>query len=125
MRTRDTAKRRERLVELALSLPGATHRGGQHGKFSVRDKTFAYYLYDHHGDGRIAVTCKVPPGMHTLLAESDPERFFVPPYLGAKGWVALRLDTAKVDWSEVAELVGGSYRLIAPKRLARQQEVSR
>jgi phosphoribosylglycinamide formyltransferase-1 len=125
MRTRDAAKRREKLVALCTALPEAEYRGGQHGRFSVRGKTFAYYLFDHHGDGKIAVTCKVPPGMHALLAAADPERFFVPPYLGPKGWIALRLDTEKVDWKEVEELVGGSYRLIAPKSLASKQGRSR
>jgi len=41
----------------------------------------------------------------------------LPSYIGPRGWIALRLDSGKVDWDEVAELVVGSYRLIAPKRL--------
>jgi len=43
----------------------------------------------------------------------------LPAYIGPRGWVALRLDRGEVDWSEVAEVVTGSYRLIAPKRVAR------
>jgi len=35
-----------------------------------------------------------------------------------KGWVALRLDIGKLDWSEVSELLLVSYQLLAPKRLA-------
>jgi predicted DNA-binding protein (MmcQ/YjbR family) len=49
---------------------------------------------------------------------SDPERFYLPSYVGPKGWVSLRLDFGSVDWDEVAELVLDSYRLVAPKRLA-------
>lgn len=49
---------------------------------------------------------------------TDPERFFIPPYVGPKGWVGVRLDRA-VDWTEVAELVTDGYRLLAPKRLVR------
>jgi predicted DNA-binding protein (MmcQ/YjbR family) len=45
-------------------------------------------------------------------------RFYLPPYVGPKGWVALRLDLGEVDWNEVAELVLDSYRLVAPRRLA-------
>jgi predicted DNA-binding protein (MmcQ/YjbR family) len=41
-------------------------------------------------------------------------------YIGSRGWVALRLDTGKVDWDEVRELLLGSYMLVAPARLAEQ-----
>jgi predicted DNA-binding protein (MmcQ/YjbR family) len=84
----------------------------------VRGRTFGYYLNDHHGDGIVAFSCKVGPGENDLLARLHPERFYIPSYLGPRGWVALRLDPAEVDWGEVADLVTGSYRLVAPKRLA-------
>ena len=58
-----------------------------------------------------------PPGSQMVLVGADPERFFVPPYVGPKGWVGMRLDTHP-DWEEVAKVVTRSYRLIAPKRLA-------
>jgi predicted DNA-binding protein (MmcQ/YjbR family) len=53
-----------------------------------------------------------------VLVGADPERFFVPPYVGHRGWVGMRLDR-RPDWNEVAELVRRSYRLTAPKRLGR------
>jgi len=56
-------------------------------------------------------------GDNKSLASSQPARFYLPDYLASKGWVGLRLDIGKIDWDEVAELVRGSYRLIAPKRL--------
>jgi predicted DNA-binding protein (MmcQ/YjbR family) len=52
-----------------------------------------------------------------ILVGADPERFFVPPYVGHKGWVGMRLDD-KPSWDEVTAMVRRSYRLIAPKRLA-------
>ncbi|MEY2433512.1 MAG: hypothetical protein QOC92_3237, partial [Acidimicrobiaceae bacterium] len=52
------------------------------------------------------------------LVASDTDRFFVPPYLGHRGWVGLRLDRTRVDWTEVRELMIDAYRLSAPKRLA-------
>jgi hypothetical protein len=52
-----------------------------------------------------------------VLVGAHPERFFVPPYVGHKGWVGMRL-AADPDWNEVAALVTRSYRLVAPKRLA-------
>ena len=58
------------------------------------------------------------PGDNTALAAAQPDRFYIPAYIGPKGWVALRLDGGAVDWDEVAELVRGSYRMVAPKKLA-------
>jgi hypothetical protein len=108
-----------RLTEIALSLPETKRQiYGSHAQFLVRKKTFAYFLDNHHGDGIVAVTCKVLPGDNKALAEAQPARFYLPDYLASKGWVALRLDRGKVDWAEVRELLSGSYALIAPKRLA-------
>ena len=109
---------RSRLVELCSGLPGVTIEDGQHVGFSVRGKRFAWLLDDHHGDGRLALNCKAPPGEGAALAERHPDRFFAPPYLASRGWVGLLLDTAEVDWDEVHRLVMGAYLLTAPKRLA-------
>ena len=70
--------------KIALALPeAATKRLGTHASFSVRKKTFAYYLDNHHGDGIVAVTCKVAPGDNRLLAQSQPARFYLPSYLAS------------------------------------------
>jgi hypothetical protein len=110
--------RRARLVETCVRLPEAAQEGGRHIGFRVRHRTFAYYLDDHHGDGRVALCCKVPSGDMEALVSLDPERFFVPAYLGSRGWIGVRLDLHEVDWDEIERLVAVSYRLIAPKRLA-------
>jgi len=80
----------------------------------VRDKIFAI---EKRGDGRISVWCKAPPGSQEVLVGADPDRFFVPPYVGDKGWISMRLDNGP-DWADVAALVKRSYCLISPKRLA-------
>ena len=109
---------RSRFAAICLALPEVVSQGGQHLGFQVRGRTFAYYLDDHHGDGRTALNCKAAAGEQAALIASDPARFFVPAYLGARGWIGMYLDVAGVDWDVVAELVAESYRLIAPKRLA-------
>jgi hypothetical protein len=38
------------------------------------------------------------------LLAAQPDRFYLPAYIGSKGWVALRLDLAEIDWDEVTEL---------------------
>ncbi|MBZ5593624.1 MAG: MmcQ/YjbR family DNA-binding protein [Acidobacteriia bacterium] len=112
-------RRLVRLTKICLALPEATREcHGAHASFRVRKKVFAYYLSDHHGDGIVGVTAKVLPGDNTALAAANPTRFYLPAYIASRGWVALRLDVGAVDWEEVAELVAGSYRLIAPRRLA-------
>ena len=114
-----------RVTEIALALPEATRKiHGSHAQFLVRKKTFAYFLDNHHGDGIVAVTCKVFPGDNKALVAAQPRRFYLPDYLASKGWVALRLDLGRVDWSEVRDLLLSSYALIAPKRLAERVRAS-
>lgn len=114
-----------RLTKICMALPETTtYRQGSHAGFLVRKKTFAYFLSDHHGDGIVAVTCKVLPGDNQALVKAQPARFYLPAYLAHSGWVALRLDVGAVDWEEVSELVACSYQLLAPKRLAEQVKVA-
>jgi hypothetical protein len=108
-----------------LALPDATvDRHGSHATFRVRKKVFAYFLDNHHGDGIVALTCKVGPGDNTALIAAQPDRFYMPSYIGPRGWVALRLDRGEVDWEEVDELLRDSYRRTAPKTLAAKLPIS-
>jgi phosphoribosylglycinamide formyltransferase-1 len=114
----DLQARRDRLVRLCRTLPEARVTDhDRHLGFQVRGRTFAWFVDDEHGDGRVAVLCKAPRGENAGLVASDPHRFYLPRYVGTRGWVALRLDLQDVDWGEVAELVTDSYRLVAPRRL--------
>ena len=123
----DVSRRREQLVALCEALPGAeAERGGvQHLTFRVRKKIFAYYVYDHHRDGRIALLCKAAPGEQNRLVAEDPGRYFVPPHVGPKGWVGLRLDSPRVDWKAVKNLVFAAYFLTVPEKLRKQSGGSR
>jgi hypothetical protein len=109
---------RDRLVDICTGLPEVTFGCDRHLCFVVLGRTFAYYLDDHHSDGRIAVCYKAPPGDQEALIAMGPERFYRPAYLGRYGWVSLRLDLTTVDWDGVTELVVDGYRLVASKRLA-------
>lgn len=114
-----TDSRLTQLSKIALALPETSHKIlGSHAQFLVRKKTFAYFLDNHHGDGIVAVTCKVLSGENSALAQAQPRRYYLPAYIGSRGWVALRLDQGKIDWGEVRELLLGSYLLTAPRRLA-------
>ncbi len=110
-----TAALTDRLRAICLDLPEAVEKEAWGDPtFRIRDKIFAM---EKRGDGRVSVWCKAPPGSQEVLIGADPELFFVPPYVGHKGWVGMRLDR-EPDWDEVAWVVARSYRMIAPKRLA-------
>ena len=112
--------RRERLAAICAALPEVAiePRGDGHIAFRVRRKIFAYYLFDHHDDGMIAFCCKSSLSEQRRLVKDDADAFFVPAYLGSKGWVAIRLDLDEVDWDTVSELARRAYQDVAPKKLA-------
>lgn len=113
-----TSERLEKLSAICLGFPEAVREDkGSHASFRVAKKVFAYYLNDHHGDGIVSVCCKALPGDNERLIAANPRKFHMPAYIGPRGWVGLRLNRPTVDWTEVKELVQGSYRQTAPKRL--------
>jgi predicted DNA-binding protein (MmcQ/YjbR family) len=123
---RSSTKKRKRLTPLdrlrkiCLALPEAEERETwELPTFRVRDKIFAMYVEDE--DDRPALWAKAPPGNQTHLVEADPDRFFVPPYVGHKGWIGMHLDR-RVTWREVAIVVERSYRMTAPKIVLRRLE---
>ena len=108
----------ERLRELCLALPETSERPS-HGAptFFVRGKrSFLTVVTNHHRDGRFAIWCAAPDGVQAMLVEADPERFFVPPYVGHRGWLGVRLDRG-LDWNELAGIVEDAYAEIAPAKL--------
>ena len=105
-----------RLRAICLALPEAHEELMRRGpSYRVDDRIFAV---ERPWSERLALWCKVPQGMREIIIEAKPARFFVPPYFGAKGWIGLGLDEA-ADWREVEAFVHRSYRLVAPKRLAK------
>lgn len=111
----------DRLRGICLALPEATEGAGVGApSFRVRDKIFAM---QHSFKGRPSMWCKAPPGMQFALVDAEPERYFVPPYVGHHGWVGVRLDV-EIDWDEVESLVLKSYRMTAPRRLSKLLDVT-
>ena len=113
--------KRERVTAICRALPGAEHEDqGDHTIYRVRGKVFAYFLDDHHGDGIVSVCVKSQRGENVDRARLEPERFYLPAYIGPRGWFGMRLDRGRVRWREVAEIVEQSYRLTAPKALLKK-----
>jgi hypothetical protein len=113
-----------RVREICLELPEVTERLS-HGSptWFAGKKTMVMFLDDHHGDGRLALWVAAPPGVQRDMVEQEPERFFVPPYVGTRGWLGLRLDRSP-DWDEVADIVEEAYRVVAIKRLLTQLDAA-
>jgi hypothetical protein len=107
-----------RIREHCLSLPETSERRS-HGSpaFFIRDKRlFVMYLDNHHGDGRVALWCAAPSGMQRMLVEAEPDHYFVPPYVGHRGWIGVRLDR-RLGWNEIAGAIEDAYLSVAPKGL--------
>jgi hypothetical protein len=81
---------------------------------------FAMFANDHHGDGRVALWCNAPLGMQEHLVWGGPEVYFVPPYVGVKGWIGIVLD--RVDDTELRGQVVQSYGMVAPRKLLAAME---
>ena len=106
----------DRLRALCLRFPEAEEAGGVGSpSFKVRGKIFAMRHSLHEID-RWSLWFKAPPGVQGMVVASNPERFFVPPYVGSRGWIGAYLDVEQ-DWDELADFVEESYRMTAPKKL--------
>ena len=103
---------------LCGSFPAVSERPS-HGAptFFVEGKRSFVTLHDdHHGDGRLAIWCAAPEGIQRLLVDANPDTYFVPPYVGHRGWLGVRLDRPTAD-DELAGIVEDAYACVAPKRL--------
>ena len=111
---------KEAVREVCLGLPEAEERTG-HGMpdFRVAGKVFAMLAVNHHGDGRIALWVHAPPGAQSLHVEGEPAYYFVPPYVGPRGWLGVHLDQGN-DWTAIAARVREAYANVAPGALARR-----
>ena len=106
-----------RLREISLALPEAKEKvAWGDPTFRVRDKIFAMQKGNYEG-GRPSLWLKGADGAQAMLVEAEPKRFFVPPYVGNKGWVGIYLDGPEPNWGMIRDLIVQSYQLIAPKRL--------
>jgi hypothetical protein len=101
-----------------LALPETSERLSHGGPaFFIRKKCFVMFLDDHHGDGRLAIWCAAPDGVQADLVETDPERFFRPPYVGHMGWLGVQLPG--VDDAELNAICREAYAAVAPPSVLR------
>ena len=103
--------------EICLSFPEVEEKGSRgSASFEVRGKKFAYYVVNHHGDGRVALQTRAPMGDQQNFVDLNSDVYFVPPYIGPKGWLGIELNKG-LRWNEVAERAREAYCVVAPKAL--------
>ena len=109
----------ERIRPVALAIPGVVEKIS-HGSPTFftgsgrSDRTFAS-VHDERewGEGRLCLWAAAPAELQGALIDDAPERFFVPPYVGHRGWVGLRLDLPRTDWDEVAGVIEDAHSFIS------------
>jgi hypothetical protein len=109
---------------ICLALPETSERLS-HGEptFFVRGKrSFATVWDNHHHDGRLALICAAPAGVQAMVVEAQPDRFFVPPYFGHRGWIGVRLER-ELDRDELAGIVEDAFAEVAPAKLVERSAV--
>jgi hypothetical protein len=113
---RDDVAPLARLRRICLALPGTSEKVS-HGEptFSVAGRMFATFDNHHHGAPHVGVWLAMPLGAQEALVYQDPKRFFVPPYVGVRGWVGVRLDS-RPSWKVVEKVVREAYKVIQPPR---------
>ncbi len=102
-----------------LALPETSERLSHGGPaFFVRNKKcFVMLLNDHHGDGRLALWCAAPEGVQAHLVETEPERFFRPPYVGHLGWIGVQLPA--IEDAELSAICREAFTTVAPASVRR------
>jgi hypothetical protein len=110
----------DRVRAICMDLPEVTEKLS-HGSpsFFIRKQFVMLWADGHHDHHFPHLWCAAPPGVQEELIETEPDRFFRPPYVGVRGWIGVRLDR-KVDWDEIASVCKDAYRTVAPKKLAAQ-----
>jgi hypothetical protein len=83
--------------------------------FFVGSKVYAMFANNHHADGHVAVWIPVALGLQATLLKTEPDKFFMPPYVGVRGWVGVELGA--ISDEELATYILEAWRLIAPKKL--------
>ena len=115
--------RLRRLSTICLALPETGRElRGDHADFRVRRKVFAYFLNNHHGDRIVSVCVKSELGENVDRTGTRPDLYYLPAYIGKRGWFGMRLDQGAINWKEVQNIIELSYRLVAPKTLLSKLE---
>jgi len=102
----------QRVRRLCSALPGTTEKVSHGEPTWFAGKVYVMFANNHHNDGHIAVYLPVPPGLQASLIKDEPRKYFMPPYVGVRGWIGIEL--GEVDDDELRYHICEAWRLIAP-----------
>jgi hypothetical protein len=113
----------EKVRKLCHALPETVERPSHSAPtfFAGGKKSFVMFHDNHHGDGMLALWCAAPEGLQDMLVDAAPEHYFVPAYVGHRGWIGVRLDR-ELEWDEIAGVIEDAWLSVAPKRLRRDYD---
>jgi hypothetical protein len=102
---------------ICAALPGVTERRSHGSPAFFAGRQFVMLWPDGHHDQHFPhLWCAAPPGAQEAMISAEPARFFLPPYVGGRGWLGVRLD-GEIDWDELAAICEDAFRVVAPKKL--------
>ncbi len=118
-----TLRQIDRVRALCTTMPEATERLS-HGEptWFVRKRVFTMFSNNHHGDGRVAIVVPFDPGLQPLLIQSEPAKYYYPPYVGVNGWLGILLN--RVSERDLREHILEAWRRVAPKKLLQTFDAS-
>ena len=109
----------ERIREICLAFPGANERPSHGAPAFFAGKQFVIvWAHGHHDHTFAHMWCAAPEGAQRALVNSSPDRFFVPPYVGHRGWVGVHLDNP-IDDDLIEMLCLEAYRSVATATMLR------
>ena len=105
---------------LCVALPNTAEKisRGHTPVITSAGKNFAIFW---RAESRASVCLNVPPGLQQALVAEDAGRYFVPAYMGVRGWVGVWLDV-DVDWPRLEALIEQSHEHAAPAPKARRRQ---
>ncbi|WP_299429321.1 MmcQ/YjbR family DNA-binding protein [uncultured Meiothermus sp.] len=111
----------QQIRQLCLAWPETSERlsHGAPAFFVQGKKCFLMYMDNHHQDGRLAIWCAAPFGAQQAFTQARPTTFFVPPYVGHRGWLGVCLDRG-LSLEALTEIIRDAYRCVAPRKLISQ-----
>lgn len=109
-----------RVRRICANLPDSVEKTS-HGEsaFFSSKKVCVMFANNHHNDGHIAIWIPASPGLQAELIHTSPEKLFIPPYVGVRGWIGIELGS--VGDEELAFQIREAWKLIAPKKLQVQR----
>ena len=106
----------EPIRAFCAGLPGVSERLSHGSPAFFAGRCFATVTDRHHGVPWVALWCAADPAFQIAMVAAHPEVYFVPPYVGRRGWLGVRLGRGLAAEALENHLLE-AYRRVAGARL--------